>query len=65
VTRRFHIDVDLCQCTGQCVHLAPAHFELRGDGTAQVRADAPSPDATLAEVVVGACPSMAIEVVGE
>jgi ferredoxin len=58
-----HIDADLCQGHGQCVHLVPEVFRMGASGVSEVVTE--EPDAALrariAEVV-RSCPVEAISV---
>lgn len=60
---RVSIDPDVCACTGYCVEVAPAVFELEGEGPTVVLS--PHPALELTDEVREAenlCPTSAIRV---
>jgi len=58
-----HIDTEVCQGHGQCVHLVPEVFRMGADGVSELISA--SPDESLRKRIdeaVGSCPVEAITV---
>ena len=59
-----HVDMNLCQSHGECVHAAPGVFELGDDDVLKWEEEVDESRRQELEESVGVCPMMAIRLEG-
>ena len=59
---KVHVDTDLCQSHGECVHVAPDVFELGDDDVLVWQEEVDDERRADMEAAVNACPMMAISI---
>jgi ferredoxin len=63
---RIEVDTNRCQGTGVCESIAPAHFEVRDDGSMHIiRAEVAPEDLVRVGDAVDCCPTLALRLSGD